>query len=68
MKVLAMTGDESRLLKVGDRICWKGSATDLGTVTGTAWSGVTIAWDDNQTDSIRHNDMTQIEPVPTKII
>jgi hypothetical protein len=61
-----MTGDESRLLKVSDRVCWKDSATDLGTIIGTAWSGVTIAWDDNQTDSIRHNDMPQIERVPTR--
>jgi hypothetical protein len=30
MKVVAMTGDESRLLKVGDQVCWKGSATDTG--------------------------------------
>ena len=37
-----MTGDQSRLLKVGDRVRWKDSATDLGTVTATAWSGVTI--------------------------
>jgi len=41
-----VTGDESRLLKVGDRVRWGVTMTDLGTVVGTAWSGVTIDWDD----------------------
>jgi len=63
-----MTGDQSRLLNVGDRVRWKASVTDLGTVVGTAWSGVTIAWDDGETNSVRHNDMTQIERVPVKIV
>jgi hypothetical protein len=68
LRVLAMTGDQSRVLKVGDRVCWNHSTTDLGTVIETIWNGVTIAWDDGQTDSIQHNDMTQIEPVPTKVM
>jgi len=59
-----MTGDESRLLKVGDRVCWNETLTDLGTVVGTAWSGVTIDWDDGHTASVRHNDMAQVERVP----
>ena len=45
-----MTGDQSILLRIGDRVCWEGSAADLGMVIGTAWSGVTISWDDGQTD------------------
>jgi hypothetical protein len=56
-----MTGEQSRLLKVGDRVSWKASATDLGTVVETAWSGVTISWDDGHTTSIQHNDMKQVE-------
>ena len=63
-----MTGDQSRLLKVGDLVCWEKSATDLGTVAGTSWSGVTIDWDDGHTTSIQHNDMAQVERVPTKIV
>jgi len=59
-----MTGEQSRLLKVGDRVCWEKSATDLGTVTGTTWSEVTICWDDDHTSFIRHNDMAQVERVP----
>jgi hypothetical protein len=62
-----MTGDQSRLLKVADRVRWNDSATDLGTIVGTAWSGVTIAWDDGQTSSIRHNDMSQVERVSEKL-
>jgi hypothetical protein len=56
-----MTGDQSRLLKVGDRVCWGATIMDLGTVVGTSWSGVTIDWDDGHTTSILHNDMGQIE-------
>ena len=63
-----MTGDQSRLLKVGDRVCWGVTTTDLGTVVGTAWSGVTIDWDDGHTSSIQHNDMAQVERVPVKLI
>ena len=62
-----MTGDQSRLLKVGDRVCWQAIKTDLGTVVGTAWSGVTINWDDGHTSSIRHNDMAQVERVAVKV-
>src|SRR2546421_5316638 len=48
-------------------VFWKNSATDLGTVIGTAWSGVTVAWDDGHTASIQHNDMARIERVATKM-
>jgi hypothetical protein len=52
-----MTGDQSRLLKVGDRVCWAGSATDLGAVKNNGWGGVVMEWDDGRTSSIHHNDM-----------
>jgi hypothetical protein len=42
--------------------------TDLGTVVETAWNGVTIEWDDGHTSAIQHNDMAQIERVPTKLV
>jgi len=61
-----MTGNQSRLLKVGDRVCWKASATDQGAVIQTSWSGVTIEWDDGHTASIQHNDMAQVERMPVK--
>ena len=62
-----VTGAESRLLKVGDRVCWNETLTDLGTVVGTAWSGVTIDWDDGHTSSIRHNDMAQVDWMPRNL-
>jgi hypothetical protein len=62
-----MTGGQSRLLNVGDRVCWKVSATDLGTVIGTAWTGVTISWDDGHTSSVRHNDMGEVTLVKVKV-
>jgi len=52
-----MTGDQSRLLKVGDRVSWGATTTDLGTVVETTWNGVTIDWDDGNRTSIQHNDM-----------
>jgi hypothetical protein len=63
-----MTGNQSRTLSVGDRVCWGDTTTDLGTVVGTSWSGVTIKWDDGHSTSIQHNDMGQVERVPTKVI
>ena len=62
-----MTGDQSRFLKVGDRVCWGATTTDQGTVIGTTWSGVTISWDDGDTNAVRHNDMVQVERVPVKV-
>jgi hypothetical protein len=61
-----MTGEQSRLLKVGDRVCWAATTTDLGTVGGTSWSEVTIKWDDGETNSVNHNDMAQVERVSGK--
>jgi hypothetical protein len=56
-----MNGEQSRLLKVGDRVCWAATTTDQGTVVDTSWSEVTIAWDDGESNSVSHNDMRQIE-------
>ena len=56
-----MTGEQSRQLKVGNRVCWATSTTDLGSVIGTSWSAVIIEWDDGLTASIEHNDMVRVE-------
>jgi len=56
-----MTGDQSRKLKVGDRVCWNRDVKNQGTVKGTSWSGVTIDWDDGESTSVSHNDMAQID-------
>ena len=55
-----MTGEQSRLLKIGDRVCWENSATDRGTVTANNWSGIGVFWDDGHKSSSRHNDMTRV--------
>ena len=46
-----MTGEQSRLLKIGDRVCWENSATDRGTVTENHWSGIGIFWDNGHRSS-----------------
>jgi len=61
-----MTGDQSRLLKVGARVCWVKSATDHGTVDEVDWSSMKIVWDDGHTSSVRHNDMGTVTVVPVK--
>ncbi len=40
-----VTGDQSRTLSVGDRVCWQNDQADQGTVTEKNWGGVTIKWD-----------------------
>jgi hypothetical protein len=62
-----MTGEQSRLLKVGDRICWQKDQADLGTVTETNWSGIIVKWDNRTEQTIQHNDMAQIERVPVNL-
>jgi hypothetical protein len=62
-----MTGEQSKKLKVGDRVQWDNSLKDRGTVSEVDWRGVTIKWDDGRTNSIYHNDMAQVERVPTKL-
>jgi hypothetical protein len=62
-----MTGDQSRLLKPLDRVFWCGNMTDQGTVVETDWAGVSIKWDNGHTTSIQHNDMAQVERVPTNL-
>jgi hypothetical protein len=62
-----MTREQSRLLKVGDRVRWGLTTTDFGTVAETTWNGVTIDWDDGNRTSIAHNDMARVERAPTNL-
>jgi hypothetical protein len=55
-----MTGAESRALKVGDRVMWKGDKIDRGTVSEISWAGVTISWDSRDKQSVLHNDMLPV--------
>jgi hypothetical protein len=63
-----MTGDQSRALSVGDRVCWHTDKNDQGTVTEKNWAGVTIKWDNRSEQAILHNDMTPVERVPNKLV
>jgi hypothetical protein len=63
-----MTGDESRQLNVGDRICWNADRTDHGTIIEKNWAGVTIEWDNRSGQAILHNDMAHVERMPSKLI
>jgi hypothetical protein len=63
-----MTGSQSRTLNVGDRVYWHGDRDDQGTVTETNWAGVTIKWDNRSEQAILHNDMAQVDWVPTKLM
>jgi hypothetical protein len=61
-----MTGEQSRHLAVGDRVCWHGDQSDRGTVADKNWAGVTIKWDNRSEQTILHNDMGPVERVPAK--
>lgn len=61
-----MTGSESRLLKVGARVCWRDDKNDQGIVTATNWSGVTLKWDNRSEQSILHNDMGLVSVISKK--
>jgi hypothetical protein len=61
-----MNGEQSRLLKLGDRVWWKKNDDDRGTVFEKDWSGVTVEWDNRGSQIIMHNDMGAVERAPRK--
>src|ERR1700738_793258 len=66
MRVATMTVTESKGLKKGNRVYWRGDATDSGTITETSWDAVTIAWDNGQVAIVHHGDMREIERSPAR--
>ena len=56
-----MTGEQSRALSIGDRICWQMNQADKGTVSAKHWAGITVRWDNRSEQTILHNDMRQLE-------
>jgi hypothetical protein len=58
-----MTGDESRKLQVGTRVCWMGDKEDAGTVTEKTWSSIVIKWHRRDTQTILHNDMAGVSVI-----
>ena len=61
-----MTAAESKNLKKGDRVFWRGDAADGGTVRGRSWDAVTIAWDNGQVATVHHGDMREIHSTSAK--
>ena len=60
-----MTVAESKTLKKGTRVYWRGDTADSGTITETSWDAVTIAWNNGKVDSVYHGDMREIQREPT---
>jgi hypothetical protein len=61
-----MTGAESKALKKGARVYWRGDPADSGIVTETSWDAVTIAWENGQVAAVHHGDMREIQRHQTK--
>ena len=61
-----MTATESKNLKKGNRVCWRGDAADSGIITETSWNAVTIAWDNGQVATVHHGDMREIHSPSAK--
>jgi hypothetical protein len=57
---------ESKGLKRGSRVYWRGDANDGGIITNTSWDAVTIAWDNGQVATVHHGDMREIQRAPAK--
>jgi hypothetical protein len=62
----SMNAAESKGLKRGSRVYWRGDATDGGIVTDMSWDAVTIAWDNGQVATVHHGDMREIQRAPAK--
>ena len=52
---------ESRNLRKGTRIYWRGDAADSGVITETSWDAVTITWDNGHVAAVLHGDMRDIQ-------
>jgi hypothetical protein len=62
-----MTGEQSRGLKVGDRVCWANDKNDQATVTEKNWSGVALKWDNRGEQPVMHNDMAMVFAIPKSV-
>ena len=61
-----MTVAESKTLKKGTRVYWRGDAADSGSITETSWDAVTIAWNNGQVANVRRGDLREIERTATR--
>jgi hypothetical protein len=63
---VTMTVTESKDLKKGTRVYWRGEAADSVIITETSWDAVTISWSNGKVASVHHGDMREIERAATK--
>jgi hypothetical protein len=56
-----MTVNESKSLKNGTSVFWRGDTTLSGIITETSSDEVTISWNNGQVDRVRHTYMREIE-------
>ena len=62
----SVTAAESKGLKKGNRVYWRGDTADGGRITEMSWDAVTIAWDNGQVATVHHGDMREIQRAPVK--
>jgi hypothetical protein len=63
-----MTPEQSKLLKVGARVCFNRDPEDSGEVTSIQARYVTIKWNDGHQSFTGHNEMKRIELLrPTEV-
>ena len=56
-----MDATESKKLRTGARVYWRGNTADSGVITETSWDAVTIAWDNGHVAVVHHGDMREIQ-------
>jgi hypothetical protein len=61
-----MNAAESKGLKKGNRVYWRGDANDGGIITEMSWDAVTIAWDNGHVATVHHGDMREIQRARAK--
>ena len=62
-----MTVTESKDLKKGNHVYWRGDPADGGIITQTSWDAVTIAWNNGQVATVHHGDMREIQRAPARL-
>jgi hypothetical protein len=63
---MSMTVTESKDLKTGDRVYWRGDPADSGVITETRWDAVTIAWKNGKVANVHHGDMREVHSTAAK--
>mgnify|MGYP001794759604 CR=1 FL=1 len=56
-----MISEQSKLLKIGQRVAWRDNTADQRTIAATNCSGDQITWDNGKDQFLHHNDMGEVE-------